>query len=206
MLSNKRLPEPGQSWGILGGAFDPIHLGHVTLAREIAAQAPLDGVLLVPTFHHPFKGDTTKADFADRLQLVELAVAPWPALVLCAIERDEHLSGFTIDTVRALKMRYPDVTFGFIIGADNLGQVARWHNHQELLREVTLLAGTRPRFESDEELVRLSDGVRFFETQPVDLSSSAIRELIHAGTSLDELARLVGDDVATQILRKGLYR
>ncbi len=193
-------------WGILGGTFDPVHLGHLTLARELQRFKRLDGVLFVPSVSHPFKGGQCQASFAQRVDMLRLAVAGYEPFQVSQIEQEQHLSGYTVDTVRALKRLYPRTDFYFLMGADLLADMEKWYHPDQLLREVTLLVGSRPGHE-----LRLPAGfpperVELVPSRLIGLSSTMVRARIKDRADSDELDRLVPAAVRRYIQEKGLYR
>lgn len=200
-------PVDGGQWGILGGAFDPVHNGHLALASEIRKARQLDGVLLVPTFKHPTKGQTCRASFEDRLQMLKLAASACGWLQLSSIEKEPTpLSGYTLDTILALKAAYSEATFFFIVGADNFGDLQTWYKPTEVLAQAQLLVGSRPGFDPARLNSFPGDRVEVVTTRLVDASSTEIRELVANGTNEECLAELVPEIVARYIIDKGLYR
>ena len=196
----------GEEWGILGGTFNPVHRGHITLAAEIAAAKALDGVLMVPSYVPPPKINPDTATLQDRLAMLKLACANHPELVTSSIESESDTPGYTLLTLRAIKKRYPSTRFRFIIGADLLAEFPSWYEATEILAETEILVGSRPGAE-----IRLPDGFdpgRFeiVETSLLDISSSDIRAKIRNGARRRELSDLVGDQVAEYIMERGLYR
>lgn len=200
-----RHPVDGGHWGILGGAFDPVHNGHLTLANEICNARQLDGVLLVPAFRHPTKGQTCRASFEDRFQMLKLAVSAYSWLQLSPIEKQPTpLSGYTLDTILALKAAFSAATFYFIVGADNLGDLQTWYKPTEVLAQAQLLVGSRPGFESTLLNSFPADRIEIIKTSLVDASSTKIRELFATGEGA--AATQVPKSVAQYIIDNGLYR
>ena len=199
-------PEPGQKWGILGGTFDPVHLGHLALATEVLEARQLDGILLLPTFDPPHRDEQPHAAFQDRLTMLHMIGESEPRFAVCTIEEELELPGYTLRTIRALRQKYDGVDFQFIIGADNLAQLKTWHRWETLLDEVRLLVGYRPG--ADLEAIKDYPQARIdiIETTLVDISSTDIRQAVREGVTADELNRLVPPPVADYIIRKGLYR
>jgi nicotinate-nucleotide adenylyltransferase len=199
-------PDSGGDWGVLGGSFDPVHNGHIHIAKSISLRKKLTGVLFVPAFKHPFKESKTVATYLDRLEMLKLALENDPNLLICEIEREEDLSGFTFDTVCALKKRYPNVIFHFIIGLDLFSQIKDWHRSNELLKEISFLVGSRPKVNEDEMKSKLIDNFQFVDIPEVDISASDIRTRIKNGAGLGDIEKLVPNKVAEFIFKKGLYR
>jgi nicotinate-nucleotide adenylyltransferase len=198
-------PEPGERWGILGGAFDPLHFGHLTLAREIRNKVKLDGVLLVPTLEPPHRPQQPVVRFEDRVTMLELALKGEAAMAVSRIEETTSRPSYTLDTVRALKKKYPQVEFVFIIGADIVSQFKSWHCWQDLLREIKLIVGYRRGADLSELSAYPEDRFTLVETTPVDLSSTQVRERIRMGATREQLSKMVPPSVADFILRRRLY-
>jgi len=202
------MPEPEQerTWGILGGTFDPVHRGHLTLADNIRIKKHLAGVLLVPAYNHPFKQQDCQASYHHRVAMLRLALEPYEHLLLCEIEAEEKLSGYTVDTIRALKDRYPDRAFRFIIGADNLDQILDWHEPDRILAEAPLLVGGRPGYRLRRTGGLPFDTIELVETEPVDVSSTTLRELLQRDTPADRLRQWLPEAVLDYIRKEHLYR
>ena len=199
-------PEPGQKWAILGGTFDPVHLGHITLATEILKAQQLDGVLLIPAFDPPHRGEQPHATFQDRLAMLQLVCENEPRFVACPIEEELERPSYSLMTIRALKAKYQGVEFRFMIGADNLTQLKTWHRWETLLEEVRLLVGHRPGADMDAIRGYPPARIDIVETSMIDISSTDIRQTVRQGKFEDKLKGLVPSAVAEFIIRKGLYQ
>jgi len=197
-------PDHGGLWGVLGGSFDPVHKGHLNLAESICNKKRLDGVLFIPAYKHPLKKKACTAPYIDRIKMLELALAGHDQLRLCEIEKEQNLPGYTIDTLHALKKRFPQPQFHFIIGSDLVKQLARWHRAKELLDETNFLAGSRPgsKMKKANKIMNLE----FVEIEELDISASDIRAQIKAGATIEQIAQLVPPGVAKYIFERGLYR
>lgn len=198
-------PNNGGEWGIFGGAFNPVHYGHLALARDICTARRSDGVLLVPSYNPPRKVISDLAPFEDRLAMLRMAIEDEPCLHVSEIEASLETPGYTLLTVRALKKRYPNARFYFIIGADLLGEFESWYEADEILKEVTIVAGSRPG--ADVVVPRNLPPGRFeiVSTSMIDLASRDIRARIREGISLETLAELVPVPVAHYIVDHNLY-
>ncbi|RKX24599.1 MAG: nicotinate (nicotinamide) nucleotide adenylyltransferase [Candidatus Zixiibacteriota bacterium] len=200
------VPENGESWGILGGMFDPIHNGHLNLARNILSAKKLDGVLFVLSFNPTHRKEDIAVSFDDRLAMLELALRDYPKFAISDIERTMDLPGYTLNTVRELTKAYPDVSFRFLIGSDNLASFKTWYCWEQVLEEIPLLVGGRPGTVL-QDTESLSPGrVELVDIELVDLSSSMVRRKIQAGLTQEELSEFVPSPVAAYIAEKGLYR
>lgn len=195
-------PENGGKWGILGGSFDPIHKGHINLANWICSKKQLDGILVIPAVKHPNKSRLSVAKYSDRVTMLKAALSETTEFFICEIEAEKNLSGYTIDTIRALKKRYPKVEFYFIIGSDNIRIIDNWYMAEELKSEVKFIAGTRPG-SGNTDKSKLP--VELVEIPELDISSSEIRKMIKHGSSFEELTLYVPASAAEYILEKGIY-
>ncbi len=183
--------------GILGGAFDPPHHGHVALGREAVEHFHLEHLLVKVVAEPGHKDVETLPDV--RLRLAELAFAP-------VAEADVSLDPFprTADSLEALGLDDPI----FLIGADELLALVGWVRPERVLQLARLGAATRPGTDVaavERVIASLPDPsrVELFPITPYAVSSSEIRQRVTAGLSIDEL---VPDDVAAEISRLGLYR
>lgn len=189
--------------GIFGGAFNPVHIGHVRLAEQAVKQLKLKKLLIIPTFDSPHK-DTALAPFEDRMELCRLAFGHIEGAEVCGIERELGGKSFTINTIRALKSRYPDYMFHLLIGGDMLFSFEQWFKYESILKEVKVCAVARENdslsdmMEYANELGR----VKVLPTPTVELSSTEIRAKIAAG---EDITGLVPAPAAEYIAQRGLY-
>ena len=181
--------------GLLGGAFDPPHNGHVALARAASQRFDLDRLLVLPTGDPPHKNVGTPAEV--RYRLAEAAFADLPEVELSRYELESPGPSYTVDTVRWAEARYGDVLF--IVGADHWAQFDRWHDPEGVLRHARLAVVTRPGI----AVPAPRDRVVLFEMPPVDVSSTEIRKRVAGGERIDDL---VPPRVAALIQELGLYR
>ena len=200
-----RVPEASERWGLLGGTFDPVHLGHISLAEQIYLSKQLDGVLFVIACRHPFKTDTLHASYADRLAMLRIALAGKQWGLISEIEKEQELSGVSLETVRAIKMRYPETGFRFIIGEDNLAELPRWYRPGELLSEIKMLVGYRPPHSEFDPRNFPEGTIEMVPTEMVDVSSTAIREACRSHGLTEGLRQLLPPGVAEYIVENRLY-
>ena len=159
--------------GIFGGSFNPVHSGHIGVALKAAAEHSLDKVIVVPAARNPFK-DGCGAD-AFRWTLVKYACAPHPVLEPWDRELRSGGMSYSIDTVRAVKELYPDAELFFIIGEDNVADLPRWKEPEELKRLVTFIPFPRTPESSTEVRRRLA------AREPVgDLVPRAVADFLEA--------------------------
>ena len=187
--------------GLLGGSFDPVHLGHLIAAERAAEALGLARVLFIPCARQPLKAVGPVAPAADRRAMLELAVACEPAFAVEAMELERPGPGpsYTVDTLRELARRCPGERFVLLLGADAAADLTRWRAAEEVARLAEVAALTRPGApEVATGLVR-----HVVATPAIEISASDIRARCLAGKSI---RYLVPDAVADYIERNGLYR
>ncbi|RME28353.1 MAG: nicotinate (nicotinamide) nucleotide adenylyltransferase [Candidatus Zixiibacteriota bacterium] len=199
-------PEAGTRRIIFGGAFDPVHWGHIRMAEEVRRKWPAEGVVFVPTYVPPHRSQALVADFDDRVAMVTAALSDEDWAEVSTIERELPQPNYSLETVRALKRQHPDTTFAFLIGADQLPRFRFWHKPLELLAEVPLLVGSRPGTDTAADSELPTDRVIIIPTTPVDISATSVRQQIRQGITEEALGRLVPPRVAEYILKRKLYR
>lgn len=183
----------GQRIALFGGTFDPIHNGHIVLARELAAQLALDRVLIMPTFVPPHKIKTEMASAVDRLEMCRLACAPYAELVVSDLEINRRGASFTVLTLEQLQRVYPDAELFLFVGADMFLTLASWHRFADIAKLATLCAV--PRDDVPAEALRAyaatleEQGARCIvkEIDTPRISSTEIREKARCGEPLDGL-------------------
>jgi nicotinate-nucleotide adenylyltransferase len=195
--------------GIFGGTFDPIHLGHLAVARSIQSSLGLDNVVFVPAGQPWLKADTPVSRVEDRVQMLRLALARRRALELSTIEADRPGPSYTVDTMETLQRQLgSDADFFFLLGSDALMDIAKWKEPQRLIQLCQLVAFARPGFglptmEALEAAVPgISMRVVFAEVPQVNIRATDIRRRIAEGRSIQ---RLVPRAVERYILEHGLY-
>ena len=198
----------GTSLGILGGTFDPIHIGHLRMAEHVFNSMELEKIIFIPAYVPPHKLGQDFAPAQDRYAMTELAVAAKPHFTVSDMELKRTGVSYTIDTIRQLHAQYGDRELNFIIGADSVAQLHTWHNIEEMLELTRFVAVWRPGYEGAmEEMVqhlgqRARERVLLLDTPVYDISSTEIRTRIRQGASL---AGLVPQAVEKYIYEHGLY-
>ena len=187
--------------GLLGGTFDPIHVGHLVAATEAIHQMGLDRVVLVPAGRPWQKSDYS--DPEDRLMMTVLAAATHPRLSVSRIEIDRRGPTYTIDTLEAFRSCFPNVELFFIVGADALRDLGTWHRVDEIGGVARIIAVTRP----GADMASFAAGpgwpdVHEMQIPGVDISSTDIRARAAQGRPIDYL---VPAEVACYIRDRGLY-
>lgn len=194
--------------GLLGGTFNPPHLGHLVCAQEAHAQLGLDRVVFVPVHAPPHKEIESDPGVAHRVELCRRAVAGDDRLAVSTIEADVEGRSYTVDTLRKLNERDPEDQLTFILGADQACELLEWREPAGLLELAELGVAGREAVRREDVCESLADlpGVparlRFFDMPRLDISSSLIRSRVSAGRPI---RYLVPDAVAEYIATAGLY-
>jgi len=196
--------------GLLGGTFNPPHIGHLVCAQEAHAQLGLDRVLLVPVHTPPHKETDGDPGVEVRVALCEAAVAGDERLGVSRAEADVPGRSYTVDTLNRLHDARPDDQLTFIVGGDMAASLPQWREPQAILELCTIGAAARDGVGRDAVLERLerelpgaSSRIEFFDMPRIDISSTLIRRRVAAG---EPVRYLVPDAVAASIEREGLYR
>ena len=188
--------------GIFGGTFDPIHQGHLLLARKALEQLGLDKVLFVPAFVPPHKKsrrDILPAPY--RYEMVKLAVEEEPQFEVSDIEMNRADISYTVDTLKELKNIYPDTTMYLIIGADSLEFMNDWHQPGKIKKMARLVVAPRPG--SSVPPVKDSE-FDVVEMPEVPISSSEIRACLHQSKQLP--SNQLPEKVEAYIRKNHLYQ
>jgi nicotinate-nucleotide adenylyltransferase len=209
--------------GILGGTFDPVHLGHLRLAEEVGEGFSLDKVYLLPAASPPHKGGKTVTPFHHRFEMAKLAVEGSPLLAAFDLEARRQGLSYSIETLKQFHRLYPShLELYFILGTDAFQEIETWKNYQDLFDYAHFVVVQRPGTpEGKMEERLLSLGVSFrkkganrfvapsghevicMEATLMDISSTRIREKAAAGKSI---RYLVPESVRCYIFNNGLYR
>jgi len=182
--------------GILGGTFDPPHLGHLLIAEEVRIALELEEIWFIPTYVPPHKQEAT-TEVPERINMVKQAIHGNDAFKINTIEVDRLGKSYTVDTMRILKEEYPETEFFFIIGADMVEYLPHWHQIDQLIEIVSFVGVKRSGYQMHTAYPIIEVEIPMF-----DISSTFIRNRLMADTSV---TYLIPDSVYSYIKEKRLY-
>ncbi|WHY84791.1 nicotinate-nucleotide adenylyltransferase [Neobacillus novalis] len=183
--------------GILGGTFDPPHYGHLLIANEVLATLKLDEIWFMPNGEPPHKQKTGSVTNGQRVQMLKLAIQGNSAFKIETIELHREGLSYTVDTMKMMNAEYPDHQFFFIIGADMIEYLPKWHKIDELVKLVQFVGVERPAY-SDQT----NYPILYVDVPAIDVSSSMIRERLTSGKTV---RYLLPDSVIHYIEENQLY-
>ena len=177
--------------GIMGGTFNPIHMGHLLMAQWAKDFANLDAVIFIPAGNPYMKAGTEILEGDMRLQMVRLSVAKKDGFYVSDIEIKRDGNTYTYETLQELSSIYPNAELYFIVGADSLFSFEHWVHPELILANCTLIAAARNGTKTEElekklqELInRFGGNIRLMEFPTIDISSTMIRSRIKEGKSI----------------------
>jgi nicotinate-nucleotide adenylyltransferase len=186
--------------GIFGGSFNPIHNGHISLARQLKEMAGLDEVWLMVSPQNPMKQQTNLLCDEARLQMARLALKNEPGIIVSDYEMRLPKPSYTWLTLQALSRDYPERQFVLMIGGDNWAIFDKWYHAADILRNYQIVVYPR----RDEQPVRKEQpaSVTILEAELLDISSTEIRQRIREGRSIQ---KMVPPSVEAFIKQEGYY-
>lgn len=186
---------------LMGGSFNPVHIGHLMVADYVRQAVHLDEVLMCVSPLNPLKaGNTDLASDTDRMEMLRLACMRCPGVTPCDIELTMPKPSYTIDTLRLLAGRYPDASISIIIGSDNWLVFDRWRASREIIERYGVIVYPRPGY--DIEASSLPANVIKIDAPTVDLSSTFLRDKLAEGLDMNIF---MPDRVYDYIKKKKLY-
>ncbi len=194
--------------GLFGGTFDPIHVGHLILAEQCREQAALDRVLFIPAARPPHKRAQPLTPFAQRVDMLELAIAGHPPFAIDQLELDRPGPSFTVDTLEALRQRQPGDEWFLMVGADSLRDFPSWFQPERIATLATLLVVPRP---GDQlaatahlaDLPQIAARLQHIHMPPIGIAARDLRQRVAEGRSV---RFFVPRAVEAYIEEKNLYR
>lgn len=192
---------------VFGGAFNPVHKGHINLCLECNKVFNFDKILLIPTNIPPHKSADNLASNEDRLSMLKLAIKTNSLFDVSDIEYHLEGTSYTYKTILELKKLYKNADLYLIVGSDMLRMFDKWYKYEELLDEVTLVVGAREKSEYD-ELIKIKEKlvnnkkIEIININVISLSSTQIRESINKNQNISDL---IDKDVEKYIYSHNLY-
>ncbi|MCR5399266.1 MAG: nicotinate-nucleotide adenylyltransferase [Lachnospiraceae bacterium] len=200
----------GKKVGILGGTFNPIHLGHLILAEHALCEYHLDEILFIPTGISHFKGPDVVLDKKIRVAMTGGAIEDNHGFALSTIETDRPGNSYTFETLEILKTTNPDTDYYLILGADTLFQIEQWMHPEIIMMNAKILTAVRKGQSTEELKDKAAELMRKFgaeiyvlKTPYIDISSTDIRNRIKEGKSI---RYMVADRTLEYIEKHGLYK
>jgi nicotinate-nucleotide adenylyltransferase len=196
--------------GVIGGTFDPVHLGHLAVADEAMRQVGLAEMIFVPAGHPYFKAAARISSAEHRIKMLELAIANIAHYKISLLEIQRPGPSYAVETIAKIKsQRLPENEIFFVMGWDSLLTLPRWEQPERLIRLCKIIAAPRPGFSKpdinliEKDLPGISQCTIVMEKPLIDISATEIRERVRRGLSIDTL---VPAAVERYIKDKGLYR
>ncbi|GAB4371986.1 MAG: nicotinate-nucleotide adenylyltransferase [Calditrichia bacterium] len=191
--------------GLLGGTFDPVHNGHLIISEYLRDEFELDEFWFIPAKIHPLKDNKTITPVEQRLKMLELAIADNEHFRICEVELQREGVSYTIDTINQIleENREKSPELYFFIGMDNVNELHRWKSPHEILQKSHVVAFGRPGFTPNQSAEEFLPSIQFIHVPLLEISSTFIRNRIHAGKSV---RYLIPSSVEKYIRDNGLYR
>ena len=171
-----------QSIAVFGGSFDPVHNGHVMIARSALAELELDRLIVMPAAQSPFKPDQALAPAAARMEMLRAAFSGEPEIEISSWELDRGGVSYSIETLRALAAEHPEAQLFYLIGADHVATLPQWREADALAAAATFVVVPRPG--APEEGFPQPFSGRYLQGKPMAISASEIRDRLRAGRSV----------------------
>lgn len=198
--------------GIFGGTFDPIHFGHLALAREAKIEGELEAVWFMPAVSPPHKQGKQITPYEDRLKMTELAIQGQDGFLSSDFERRREGEAYTYRILQDLREYYPQAEFSFILGADSLWEIEDWKHPEKILSMARIIAAPREYTKKHNTLEEQAGyltkkystrGILLLHAREIPISSSMIREMLQRG---EDAGEYLPQKVEAYIHSKKLYR
>ncbi len=186
--------------GLFFGSFNPVHVGHLALANFIAENTDLYQIWFILSPQNPFKEENDLANTALRMKMLEASVRGYPKFKVCDIELNLPTPSYTYLTLKELEKIYPDFSFTIIMGSDNVQQLHRWNNAEQIAKDYDLMIYPRPGFKIENK--HLSLRLEIVEAPVFNIDSTTIRQGIKLGKNYEFL---VPKEAYGYIVKNGLY-
>jgi nicotinate-nucleotide adenylyltransferase len=169
--------------GIFGGVFNPVHFGHLALAKKAISSLHLDILYVIPCSDPPHK-PIPAVDARLRFKMTQIAFRDIERVCVSPMEIERVGTSYTIDTIRSVKQLEANSRPVLLIGADNISEIATWKNPKEIFAEADVAAFTRPGFDLDKRVIQGLGDVQLIPMEPQNHSSTEIRDRLKEGLSI----------------------
>ena len=184
--------------GLLGGSFNPIHNGHIKIAKAVLEKTDLDKIWFVPSGNHPLKPNKELKPVETRIAFIEKAIEHYANFSICTLDANSSKPSYTTQLISSLKKSNPDDQFYFIAGFDIVEELPLWHEYRWLLDNLNFLIINRPNIDkSNWDKLDYLDKLTFIEMEPIDISSSEIRRKI---ANNETISGLVPAEIEAELL------
>lgn len=207
---------------IFGGTFDPVHIGHFEIVKYFTDNNIVDEVWILPSYESPHKNIDNISSFEDRVNMLNIEFDNIPSVYINTYERDYYdemkQKTYSYEVLNALKQKFSDSQFYFVVGFDSIKNIHTWHNYKDLIRDYCFYIFDRKDDEyktKDQKIHYLNnlgkeDGINFnyklFDTKITDISSTEIKELLlDFNDNIDKLNKYLNKDIIKYILDNKLY-
>lgn len=192
-----------QTLGIMGGSFDPIHLGHIMLARAAVETGTVDEIVFVPAFQAPLRDAPVRSSAQNRLDMLSIALRNFaPPHYISTFEMERGGTSYAIDTAKYLAEENPKKDIIWIVGADHIAKLPKWHEIEKLSEIVSFACAVREGFSADTSHLPSFIKLEFFDFTPVPHSSTEIRNALARG---ERHLNMLDPEVENYILKNKLY-
>lgn len=193
--------------GLFGGTFNPPHIGHLLIAKEVKKEFLLNKIFFIPAYIPPHKNSQDVLDAQHRFNMVKLLVQNENDFIVSDYEIKKQVVSYTIETVKYFRSEFPEKNFYFIIGSDNFYYIETWKEYKELLNMVNFIIYLRHSFLKEKIIEKhkdiLNEKIFWSKSEFIDISSSNIRIKIRNGENCLED---VGEKVWNYIIKNKLYK
>lgn len=200
------MPFKKKRTGIFGGSFDPVHKGHVALARSFLGSGLIHKLLILLTPDPPHKQNEKKTAYEDRLAMLLVAFKGIDNVKISTLERELPSPSYTLQTIEHLQKSNPDTLFYLCIGEDSLVQFDTWHKYKEILKRVDLIVAERPGYSRQSVSDGILESVIMIDHKPVKASSTEVRQGLQQTSRCIDKKTDLPETVRKYIDEKGLYR
>lgn len=191
----------GNRIGIFGGSFDPVHNGHIRIVKSFLSSGVIDDLMILLTPDPPHKDSNAQAGFDERFEMLKIAFDGMENVHISDLENKLPRPSYTYQTIEFLQQENPDTAWFLCIGEDSLSTFHTWYRYKDILARVTLLVAERPGFVNSETDPGILEKTIFVKHNPVDISSTKIRN-----EKGNDLSSSVPEAVAGYIREHQLYQ